>query len=190
MNLTVCKNTKVDIIIPLNISENLDKLNTSSGYFNDVCYKSTSDSGTDITLKNRRDEFIEENKTVCQDGCDFTYYNNSIKKVTCSCEVKETSDNYADMKINSKKLLKNFIDIKNIANINILKCYKSLFCLKGIKYNIGSFITISIFIFHNISIFIYYKFQLDKLKNKINEIILCIKNLDLSKNSKKKNKEK
>ena len=190
MNLTVCKNTKVDIIIPLNISENLDKLNTSSGYFNDVCYKSTSDSGTDITLKNRRDEFIEENKTVCQDGCDFTYYNNSIKKVTYSCEVKETSDNYADMKIDSKKLLKNFIDIKNIANINILKCYKSLFCIKGIKHNIGSFITISIFIFHNISIFIYYKFQLDKLKNKINEIILCIKNLDLSKNSKKKNKEK
>ena len=76
------------------------------------------------------------------------------------------------MKIDSKKLLKNFIDIKNIANINILKCYKSLFCIKGIKHNIGSFITISIFIFHNISIFIYYKFELDKLKNKINEIIL------------------
>ena len=48
LNLSVCENTKIDIIIPIIISENLDKLNTSSAYFNDNCYKSTSESGTDI----------------------------------------------------------------------------------------------------------------------------------------------
>ncbi len=33
------------------------------------------------------------------------------------------------MKIDTKKLLKNFIVIKNIANIGILVCYKRLFSL-------------------------------------------------------------
>ena len=105
LNLTACKYTKVDIIIPLDISENLDKLNISSGYFNDICYKSKSNSGSDIILKDRREEFIEKNMTVCQDGCDFSYYNTIYKKVQCICEVKETSDNYTDMNIDAKKLL-------------------------------------------------------------------------------------
>ena len=39
------------------------------------------------------------------------------------------------MKIDKSELLKNFIDIKNIANINILACYKVLFTKKGILNN-------------------------------------------------------
>ena len=108
----------IKLIIPIIISENLDKLNTSSAYFNDICYKTNSDYGTDIILKDRKEEFIKENKTICQDGCDFSNYNNIYKIAKCSCEVKESPDNYEDMLINKEKLFKNFIDIKNIANIN------------------------------------------------------------------------
>ena len=74
LNLTVCENTKVDIIIPIILSENLDKFNSSSWYYNDICYTS-SENGADITLKDRNEEFIEGKKTVCQDGCDFYNYN-------------------------------------------------------------------------------------------------------------------
>ena len=119
LNLSIYKNSKIDIYIPIEISENLDKLNTSSGHFNDICYKSKSDYGTDIIIKDRREEFIENKKTVCQDGCDFTNYDYKNKKAQCSYDVEEKSDNYADMIIDEKKLLKNFIDIKNIENINI-----------------------------------------------------------------------
>ena len=73
LNITACKTTKISISIPIEISksENLDKLNTSSDYFNDVCYVASSDSGTDILLKDRKEEFIENNKTVCQDDLRF-----------------------------------------------------------------------------------------------------------------------
>ena len=176
LNLTVCKNTKVDISIPIDITDSLDKLNPNSDYYNDVCYASSSESGTDIILKDRKEEFIQENKTVCQDGCDFSDYDFKYKKVLCSCDVKEYSNNYADMNIDKEKILKNFIDIKNIANINILKCYKSLFSKKGFKNNVGSFSIILIFLFHIIFIFIFYYNQLDKIKFKINDIMVGIKN--------------
>ena len=78
----------MDISVPVIISESLDKLNTSSGYYNDICYTSTSDNGTDITLKDRKDEFIKGNKAVCQDGCDFSEYDYQNKKAQCSCDVK------------------------------------------------------------------------------------------------------
>ena len=80
LNLTVCQNSKVDISVPVVITENLDKLNTSSGYYNDICYISISDSGSDITLKDRKNEFIKGNKTVCQDGCEFQNIIIIIKK--------------------------------------------------------------------------------------------------------------
>ena len=133
MNLTACKNSKVDVSIPLTTTESKEKLDANSDYYNDICYVSSSDSGTDIILKDRKEEFIKGNKTVCQNGCDFKDYDYKNKKVQCSCDVKESSDNFADMKIDKDKIFKNFIDIKNVANINILKCYKTLFSKKGIK---------------------------------------------------------
>ena len=42
------------------------------------------------------------------------------------------------------KLYQNFIDINNIANINILACYNVLFSKKGIIHNIASYLIISI----------------------------------------------
>ena len=190
LNLTVCKDTKIDISIPIVISENLDKLNASSGYYNDICYKSKSNSDTDIILKDRKEEFIKGNKTICQDGCDFSFYDNINKKAQCSCNIKESSNNYADMIIDKKQLFKNFIDIKNIANINLLKCYKSLFSKKCFERNIGNFTTISIIIFHNICIFIFYINQLNKIKDKINDISLGIKNFKPFNENEKKYKRK
>ena len=59
LNLTVCKNSKISIFIPIVITEDLDKLNRSSGYYNYICYTTTSDDGTDIIMKDRQKEFID-----------------------------------------------------------------------------------------------------------------------------------
>ena len=140
LNLTICKNSKIQLFIPIKITENLDKLNASSRYYNDICCIASSDTGTDITLKDRKKEFIEDNKMVCQDDCDFSEYDYNTQKAKCLCKVKKSPGSFksfADMKINKTKLYENFIDIKNIANINLLVCYKQLFKGEGIKKNIG-----------------------------------------------------
>ena len=102
LDLNLCKDSKVSLSIPVNIVDDLDKLNSSSDYYNDFCYTTTSDSGTDITLNDRKYEF--SSKTVCQDDCDFIGYNYTTKKAKCSCETKVSSSSFADMKINENKL--------------------------------------------------------------------------------------
>ena len=54
LNLSICKNIKIDITIPIEISKDeIDKYNKSSAIYNNICYISTSESGTDKTLKDR-----------------------------------------------------------------------------------------------------------------------------------------
>ena len=171
MDLNVCKDIKINKSVSVNITgENLDKYNSSSGYYNDICYTCTSDNGTDITLSDRRDEYINNNMAICEDSCDFIDYNSNTGKAICSCPILVTISQISNFKLDKERLKSNFIDINNIANIEILKCYRLLFSRK-IKKNIGFFIIISIFTFGIISIFIFYLYAYDLLKKKIKEII-------------------
>ena len=189
LNLSICNTSKISLLIPVEISQTLDKLNTSSDYFNNICYTTTSENGTDISLKDRQNEFIKQNKAVCQDDCELYNYNYTTKKANCSCKPKESPLFFSDMHINKTKLYNNFIEIKNVANINILSCYKKLLTKDGIIYNIGSYIGIAIIIFHIISIIIFYAKQYKNLKKIIKDIVFAIKNLSLVKDVKKKNKK-
>ena len=185
LNLSICEKSKISIYVPFIVTENIDKLNSSSGYYNDICYIATSDSGTDISLKDRKNEFIDDNKTVCQDDCNFSEYDYSTHKAKCSCKVKQSSSlSFADMKTNKMKLLENFKNIKNFANINILICYKILFSKLGIIHNIGFYILDVNIIFHIICIFIFYGNQLNIIKEKIKEIIITKGNLKKDKDKK------
>ena len=172
LNLSYCINNKIDISIPIKLEGNIDIYNPNSGYYNDLCYKATSDLGTDITLKDRKIEFIKNNKTICQDNCIFSKYDINIQKVKCICNIPDSSDKFEKIKINKTKLLNNFIDIRNIANINLLVCYKVLLTKKGIIKNYGSYSLIFIITIHFIIIIIFYfKNYFHKIKDKIKEII-------------------
>ena len=139
LNLSYCDNIKIDILIPTKLTDSIDKLNSSSDYYNDICYTATSDTGTDITLKDRKEEFINNDKMVCQEKCIFAEYNYKTQKAKCLCDVVEPSSSFSNMKIDKSKIYKNFIDIKNLANINLLVCYNRLFSKKGILNNYGCF---------------------------------------------------
>ena len=178
LNLTICSNSKISIFIPFIIDENIDKYNSSSGYYNDICYTTTSEDGTDILLKDRQKEFIDKNKIICQENCDFTKYNYETFTALCSCEVKECDTSFADMNINKGKILDNFKNIKNIVNFKFLKCYNKLFNKEGILNNIGCFILLTAIFFHILTIFIFIMNQFSSIVNKINNI------LDLSQLSK------
>ena len=113
LNLTVCSKSKISIYKLIELTDNLDKYNISSGFYNDICYTTTSEDGTDITLKDRQKNIIKEDKIVCQENCVFAEYNYTTSKAVCSCDVKEASSSFSDMKINKTKILDNFINIKN-----------------------------------------------------------------------------
>ena len=172
LNISFCQNNDISLLIPVDKIDNIDKLNKNSGYYNDFCYTATTESGTDITLKDRKNEF--PSIAVCQDDCDFVDFNNTLKKAKCSCKAKESSSTFANMKINKNKLLGGLKNFKNIANLNLLKCVHVLFTKKGLSNNIGFFILISFILFHIIALFVFCINQFDSLKNKIKDIIFMI----------------
>ena len=193
MNLTICENTKISINVPFEINGNKDKLNTSSGYFNDICYAATLDDGTDISLQDRKNEYINGDNIICQNGCDFSDYDSKHKKAKCECFAKESNLSFAEMIINKTQLFDNIKDIRNLVNMNILLCYKillSIISLKGIIHNAGSLILSCIFLFHTISVFIFYIRQYKKILQKIKDIVFAIKNFNLVKKTNNKKNTK
>ena len=99
--------------------------------------------------------------------------------------MKESTSLFDYMNIDKDKLFENIVNIKNIANLSILKCYKVLFSINGIKKNIGSFIIIFIIIFHFICIILFYYKNLSIIQDKIKDIAFGITNWKLLKQNKR-----
>ena len=93
--------------------------------------------------------------SLCEENCELISYDNIYRKAKCSCKVK-TSLSLDNIELDNKNILKNFIDIKKITNIEIVKCYKIVFNINNIKSNYCSFIILFIFILYFISLIIFY----------------------------------
>ena len=179
LDLSLCEDTLIELSIPITINDTLDKYDPKSKYYNDICTKATSESNTDIILKDRRKEFINKDMSLCENNCELSSYDNDKKRAKCLCNAKKTLS-LDNIEIDSKNLLKNFVDIKKITNIEVVKCYKIAFNIKNIKKNYGFFIIIFIFIIYFICIFIFYckskkelfdeVIKIIKFKNKDNQI--------------------
>ena len=180
LNLSLCGNAKIEISIPVNIFDEIDKYNSSSGYYNDICYPTKSNTG--ICLNDRRNEFIDNNMTLCEENCDLIGYDNVYKKAKCSCDVKKDSPLIDNIKIDKEKLKKNFIDIDNIANIKFMKCYKIVFKKENITKNYGFYILGFIFCLFIVCLFLFYFKYYKIFFEEISDIFLGL-------NSKKTNLE-
>ena len=199
LNLSVCENVKIDIYYPVDLNlEDLQKYDAKSDFFNDICNTYTTENGLDKPLIDRRNELINDNKTICEEDCELENYDNKTKKAQCSCMIKIKLPILSEVKINKKKLLSNFVDINNIMNIKLLKCINLIFDIRNIFKNsanyllvflfILSVITISIFKFYN---YIRFKKMIKKISNKrIQKHLSKNKNLINDKNKKNTNKNR
>ena len=128
LNLSICENIKIDISIPIELSkEEIDKYNKSSNIYNDICYISTSETGTDKPLIDRQKEYKNINFSVCEENCDFVEYDFENKKAICSCLTKVKLPLISEIQVDKEKLFSNFKDINNIGNFKMLKCVYLLF---------------------------------------------------------------
>ena len=145
LNLELCRDVKIRINIPELINEEESfKYNASSEYYKDVCFTYTTNDRTDITLEDRKKEFIDNNMSLCKPNCDYIGYDYDIKKASCDCEVKIKFSTISEI-VFDKNLLKNkFLNINNFMNYKVMYCYPLLFTVNGIKYNIGSYIMLVI----------------------------------------------
>ena len=76
LNLTVCKDSKIEISIPVVLTDDIDQINPASEYYNNKCYTYTSEDGTDISLSDRKNNFVNNNLTICEEDFNFNGYIN------------------------------------------------------------------------------------------------------------------
>ena len=174
LNLSICEDTKIGISIPVNIDE--DKLfiyNSSHDYYNDICYSYTTDNGTDIVVKDRQSEYINNNYSLCEANCEFSMYDKEHKKAICECQPKLVLNSISDIKENKDLLLKTFTDVKSIVNLDLLKCYNKFLNKEGLLKNTGSYIVLSVILLHLISVFVFkikeYKIIYDSIQEILKE---------------------
>ena len=124
---------------------------------------------------------------LCEENCDLIEYNYETKKSKCSCDIKLNISSNFDVKFDKKEFFKSFIDINNIANLNIMKCYKIVFKIKNIMKNYGFFIIISIILLYFITLFIFITISYNKIEKEINNICFVFSSNIIQKQIKRKN---
>jgi len=171
LDLSICKDKKIEISIPRNIPINeIDKYNLSSDLYNDICYTLENEDGIDKPIKVRRKESIDNNIFICEENCEFSRYDNVNKKAICSCYTKISLPLVSDIKINKDKLLSNFKNINNIANIKMLTCLNQFFYIDNILKNSANYMLIILFPLSLISLFVFLFYNSSKIQNYFEEI--------------------
>ena len=67
LDLKFCDKEKIIYKIPISIDEeNMFFLDPNNSYYNDICLKKLSESGADITLYDRKNEYNNNNFSLCE----------------------------------------------------------------------------------------------------------------------------
>ena len=142
------------------------KYNLSSDYYTNICYSYKTEKGTDILLKDRQNECINNNTFVYDENCFFKKYDSNKQIALCECQVKTNFsliNNISSINLNNT--------FNEDTSTNLFECTTTFFSKDGIKSNIGSYITIVIIIL-NLVLFIYFKENGTKMiDNEINKIL-------------------
>ena len=170
LNLSYCKEIKLDIVIPVLINDSLFEYHASSEYYKDLCYIFTTDKGTDVPLKVRKNEIINNNFSVCENNCTLKGYDSTSKKALCECGSKMSISLPSEIyNIKDKdKLVETFRDLKKF---NLFKCARLFFSKQGLKNNIGSYIILVIIWLNIILMLVMIKQGKSLIQNEINKIL-------------------
>ena len=171
LNMAKCEGVNVDISIPVSLNDDINRHNASSDYYNNKCSKETSKDGTDITLNDRKNEFVNNNMTLCEEDCDLIEYNKNTQKVKCNCKIKLNIPIIQTVKFDKNKLFQHFTDINKVINIEILKCYKNVFKFKNFIKNYGFFFYSLMLLIYLVILFIFYLKSFSILKNNIKMLV-------------------
>ena len=184
VNLDNCKDAKIIINIPVNLTKEIEGLynslnesgynlfNPNSSFYNDICTPYDYNNVTDIILSERQNIYINNNLDICQENCSTHLYNLSIKQAKCLCltQQKEIITNISEISF-FKEVIANFYTTIINSNFLTLKCYRLVFNISKFIHNIGSIILFILFIIFIILMIIYLGKEYEKLEKYKNMII-------------------
>ena len=136
-------------------SQNINAFDSSSDFYIDNCYQFTSLKGSDVYLKERKNNYYPD-IPICEQGCTFVKYNSDTEKVTCNCNYKINSDNYTQVTFVKNSKNEKFLKDTILENLQSMKCTKVIFKSENLKSNAGFFLMIIFLIIFISSSILYY----------------------------------
>ena len=171
LNLSHCKTNEAKLYFPVVIdASSLDLFNPSSDFYNGNCYTYTTENGTDILLKDRQQEFMNKNLSLCDNNCVFMDYDEINKQSICACEIQNKAETISDIMNNPNQIPKEFVsneESQSSSNMMSIKCLS----FNGLKNNISSYILLLICLYFLFSIVFFIKCGFLILKKKIDQIL-------------------
>ena len=185
LDLSVCSDVKIDIYVPIQLSEETKKLYEelkSQGYnlfdkndkfYKDICTPYKSENGTDVLLADRYNDFFVSNELICQSNCLYSDYLPDSQYLKCECNVvnEEKIEIKEPTKITAKSVVKSFYDILKYSNYKVLWCYKLVFRKVTFTENVGSILTYSYFIGYILAFMVFIYRKLYYLKEEIGKLL-------------------
>ena len=185
--LDICSDININIYAPvelknetLSLFSNLEQsgyniFNYNDPFYNNFCTPYKSLNGTDIILKDRKNDIYSKygNISLCQKDCKYDYYNDTSKKVKCDCDV-QNKDMNLDLDLSdfqTNEILSSFYDTLSYSNFQVLKCFTLAFDFNNFFKNIGRIIMTFILLIIIILFIIYYIKDRQKLKLYLVDII-------------------
>jgi len=141
--------------------DNYNVFDPKSSFYNDICTPFTNENGNDVLLDERRLDYFTTDYNLCEEGCEFLGYNETIKRYTCKCEIKSTTSDKSTYEQKPMEIPEDFYKKQGgYSNIKIFKCASQVFSAKGQKANFGSYILMLCFAgFIGIIVFYFLKGQ-------------------------------
>ena len=152
IDLSICSNTTIAIYSPVELSsqenslynnlneQGYDLFDVNNSFYLDPCCAYTSENGTDLSLKDRKNYFYNKDIVLCEDTCKYIKYYTENSKAYCQCTVKSNVNVDSNQEFTPQTLLEKFYKVDTYANFEILYCYKLVFSSKGLKENICFYI--------------------------------------------------
>jgi len=171
----ICKNVK--IVVEENIlsiiednqtvlffsNQNVDIFNISNDFYSDICFHFESPNKRDVVIKDRIQSYYP-NITLCDSGCKNTGVNLTSLTAICECSFKDLLNNnfLNDNLFLNNILISGLIDqvaqALKILNLEIMKCYKTIFNPQYISKCTGFYIVLIILLFELVCIITYFLF--------------------------------
>ena len=166
-------NTKLDINkILYGRKYKIDLFNPYSDFLNDICFKFTSEKGTDVPLESRVEDYYQ-NISFCDDKDNSHYisynYSDSKKAITYRCAFGfyknlDEKSSYLDIIDNE---LKSF---GTVSNIKVITCFKQFLNLKDLIKNYGGILCFGVLFYQIICFLIYCYLGVNAIKNKVDHL--------------------
>ena len=178
-------------------NDGYNPFDSNSPFYNDICTPFTNENGNDVLLEERRKDYFNSESNLCEKGCTFLNYNETINMYTCNCTVKNSiNDSDLSYEVSSRKVPDDFYKKKfTYSNIKVFKCSSQVFSSKGQKMNFGSYVLLVCFASFISMVVLYFVRGRKEMNNEFEKIKKIksknAENPEKSENQKKKeDKEK